>query len=234
MVRVIGLMRVKNEARWIERCVRSILPICERVLVMDDHSEDATAEICQGIPGVTVYDSPFTGINEARDKNWLLEKARAAEWIWMSDGDEELMAESIPAIRRAIGSETPCFTVKILFAWDREDQIRTDGVYRNFRRASMFRPGNARFEATAAGGNFHCGNAPIALQRVAKPLEASLLHFGYLHREDRIRKYNWYRSVDRDNHSEDGYRHIAIGDAFPADSVFKWGGPLELKELSAC
>ena len=42
---MIGIMRVKNEARWIDRVLASILPLCERVLVMDDGSTDGTDEL---------------------------------------------------------------------------------------------------------------------------------------------------------------------------------------------
>lgn len=225
---MIGLMRVKNEQRFIERSVRSILPVCDEVLVMDDHSSDNTAEICAAIPGVRVFPSPFTGLNEQRDKNWLLDKARHASHVLMVDGDEVLTPESISVIKEVLKSENQCFRLKILFAWDREDQIRTDGVYGRFERASLFRPGNHVFESTAAGGNFHCGNAPAALQNGAVSIDASLLHFGYMHREDRLRKYEWYNKLDARNYAEDAYRHMVIGDVFPATAKFKWGGPLKL------
>lgn len=232
---MIGLLRVKNEARWIKRCIESILPVCDNVLVLDDHSKDGTAEICEGIPGVRAMRSPFSGLDEARDKNLLLEEARKlnADPVLMIDGDEILTSDSIPTIQLAARSGGQCFSLRVLFAWDREDQIRADGVYRDFRRPSLFRPGNHSFKSTQAEGNFHCGNAPVALHPISHSINASLLHLGYLHKEDRIRKYEWYRSIDGKNPDEDGYRHIAQGDLpeLPATAKFKWAGPLELKSL---
>jgi hypothetical protein len=58
-----------------------------------------------------------------------------------------------------------------------------------------------------------------------------LLHYGYLHKEDRVRKFHWYNKIDPNNAFEDQYRHMVIGDVFPADSSFKWAGPLELRSL---
>jgi hypothetical protein len=62
-------------------------------------------------------------------------------------------------------------------------------------------------------------------------VNARLLHYGYLHREDRIRKYEWYTQQDPDNQAEDFYRHTVIGDLFPAEIRFRHGGPLKLREL---
>ena len=231
---MIGLLRVKNEARWIERSIASILPLCERVLVMDDHSTDQTPDICASLAGVTVFASPFTGLNETRDKNWLLEKARGADWILMIDGDEMLLPGCEPEVRKGMASGASALSFCIRYLWDREDQVRIDGVYGRFRRPSAFRPGRHRFESTSAGGNFHCGNVPLALQAGARQLDASLLHFGYLHQEDRIRKYHWYRSIDGANQNEDGYRHIVQGDLpeIPADIKLRHAGPLSLVEAS--
>lgn len=231
---MIGLLRVRNEERWIERSIASILPICERVLVMNDHSTDATLEICAGISGVEVFASPFEGLNETRDKNWLLDKARCSGWVLMIDGDETLAPGAAEIIQREIANPAAvCLSPKILYLWDSEGTIRTDGVYGRFRRPSIFQPGAHQFESTHAGGNFHCGNVPLALQSQASNIDAAFLHFGYLHRHDRIRKYGFYNNADPNNYSEDLYRHIVQGDIpeVSASAKLKHAGPLRLEAL---
>ncbi|MDD5370507.1 MAG: glycosyltransferase family 2 protein [Anaerolineaceae bacterium] len=231
---ITGLMRIKNEARWIGRCLSSLFPLCERVVVFDDHSTDNTREICAAIPNVTVLESPFEGLDEARDKNWLLDQVReTTEWVFMHDGDEVLAPGSAEIIRNAIQAHSAidCFSLRLRYLWNSETQERVDGVYVHAQRACIFRPGDYRFQDTSFGGNFHCGNAPLELQQQTISLDASLLHLGYLGREDRIRKYQWYNEKDPGNMFEDYYRHTVIGDLFPANSKFKWGGPIELKEL---
>jgi hypothetical protein len=137
-------------------------------------------------------------------------------------------------IRVAAQEPAQSFALQVLYLWDREDQVRMDGGYSRFWRPSMFRLGEHQFQSTNAAGGFHCGNAPIAQQRVARRLfGAALLHFGYLHRADRLRKYEWYRGIDGGNPLEDGYRHMVIGDVFPAESRFRHGGPLQLEALCA-
>jgi glycosyltransferase involved in cell wall biosynthesis len=231
---VAGIMRVKNEARWIRRSIESILPLCNAgVTVLDDHSTDDTAEIAQKC-GAWVIPSPFEGLDEVRDKNLLLADFPGADWLIMIDGDEVLESGKLDYLRvtmqRAIESNTVrALAFGVLYLWDREDQIRVDGVYRSMSRVSAFRPGKERFEATG-GVNFHCGNCPQGITQRAHA-GVSLLHYGYMDSRDRIRKYEWYRAQDPANQIEDEYRHIVIGDLFPAESRFRHGGPLELRQI---
>jgi glycosyltransferase involved in cell wall biosynthesis len=230
---VVGLMRVKNEARWIKRSIESIQPVCNAgILVFDDHSTDETREIASGL-GVAVFESTFRGLDESRDKNLMLEVIRKdVDWVVMIDGDEALMPGHAEMLRYKMAwseRKVRALAFTVLYLWDREDQIRVDGVYRSMSRVSAFRPGKERFEATG-GVNFHCGNCPQAIQGRAHA-GVSLLHFGYLDRADRIRKFDWYNKTDPNNQQEDRYRHMVIGDLFAADSKFRHGGPLELRAL---
>lgn len=215
---VIGMMRVKNEARWIERSIASILAVCDRVMVMDDHSDDGTPFLCASLPGVDVFDSPFADLNETRDKNWLLSRAPAADWILCIDGDEMLAPAGVPLLRAAMQGPARSISMRIPYLWDDEQHIRTDGVYGEFRRHSAFRPGPYAYTSTTAGG-FHCGNVPRKTMDHAVTIPAQLLHFGYLHAQDRARKYSWYNAQDPGNYIEDQYRHVAAGLSTPHEQL---------------
>ena len=234
---IIGLLRIKNEARWIERVVRSIQPVCGRILIFDDHSTDGTPEICESL-GCIVFRSSFEGIHEARDKDHLLERAwesgaQLGDYCMMIDGDEALHPDDIPGVLAVAEAGIVCGSLHIVYLWDREDQVRADRWYREFRRPSLFRltSRDLKFRRTAHGGNFHCSSAPAQLLSQITPIAVRLLHYGYLHREDRVRKYLFYNEVDPQNVREDLYRHIVIGDLFPVDSAFRWAGPLQLEAL---
>jgi glycosyltransferase involved in cell wall biosynthesis len=202
---------------------------------MDDGSTDDTAAICDSLPNTAVYLTPFQGLNEARDKCWLLEQIMKRtvkpDWILSCDGDEVLRPESVSAIKESLYTPKQCMSFKVKYLWDREDQVRVDGVYGDFRRQSMFRPiSGAKFLGHAPG--FHCGNVPQALWKSCIYPDVELLHLGYLHREDRIRKYEWYNQQDPGNKQENFYRHMVIGDLFSPDSRFQHGGPLKLQPLT--
>jgi glycosyltransferase involved in cell wall biosynthesis len=227
------MLRIRNEARWIERVISSILPLCDKVFVMDDHSTDGTADICRSIPNVLVEKSPFEGLQEARDKNWLLERviAERPEWIIAIDGDEMLAPSGIETLREAMQGQYPCLSLRVLYLWDREDQVRVDGVYGDFHRESVFKPNGSWFQSFG-GPSFHCGNVPWGARQKRQVLsDVPLLHLGYLHKEDRIRKYEFYNNADPGNEREDSYKHTVVGDLFPSDSRFQHGGPLELRPL---
>jgi glycosyltransferase involved in cell wall biosynthesis len=233
---ILGLMRVRDERRWIERCVRSLLPLCSNVLVFDDHSTDGTPEICERIERVRVVRSPFNdGINETRDKQFMLNAAAVYKpsWCALIDGDEVLEDGGAEIIRRDCETAPPgavSLSLPIVYLWDSDTQYRCDGVYARFSRPSVFRyiPG-AQFKATTNGGNFHCGSTPKGYKPY--PCGARLLHLGYRDKADRIRKYEFYNRVDPRNVVENEYKHIVVGDLFPADARFKWGGPLEVRAL---
>lgn len=238
-MRLVGMLRVKNESAWIERVIRSILPVCEHVYVLDDHSTDATPEICSGFDQVTVFDSPFAGLDETRDKTFLLNQMRRCgvqygDYILAIDGDEELEQSGPRRLEKLLsGNPSNAYHLRVLYLWNDARTVRMDGVYSAFYRPSLFRfiPGDCEYRSTNAHGNLHCTNIPANLIPRSVPTDISLLHWGYVSPEIRQRKFEYYRQIDPDNEREDGYRHIVIGDIYPADSRFRYGGPLRLEPL---
>ena len=237
MPRLTAMLRVKNEARWIAEVLRSVLAVCDRVYVLDDHSTDDTGEICRSFGDrLRTYSSPFLGLDEVRDKNWLLDAIRLAgeaEWILAIDGDELL--GNPEAVRASIaGGTSDNYALRVLYLWDRRDQMRVDGVYSNFWRPSLFRVrAGVNFRATSNRGNFHCGNVPQELARGAQRSDAFLLHFGYMDVRDRRRKFDWYNQHDPGNRVEDCYRHVIQGDPGgpAAELKLRHAGPLLLIPL---
>jgi glycosyltransferase involved in cell wall biosynthesis len=241
---ILGLLRVKNESRWIERSITSILPVCDHVMVMDDHSEDSTVEICRTLPKTEIYCSPFSGLDETRDKRWLLEKAMTLgpKWIVFIDGDEALAPGHAERLLKEMNGMASCLSLRVLYLWNDEQHIRVDGVYGDFHRESVFRPNGSTFESTRHGGNFHCGNVPLGCRAIRKVTDIPLLHFGYMLREDRLRKWEFYNSNDSQNRTEGydprypqrrSYPHVIQGDIpeVPASARLMHAGPLQLKAL---
>jgi len=247
-VKIASMLRVKNEGRWIKRCIDSIRELSgDLIFVMEDGSTDDTRAICEAA-GVVVLDSPFAGmgLNEERDKDWLLQEVIARchpDWIFMPDGDEELEPGGCEKLRRAAESNPPCdcFALRFLYLWDSVDHIRVDGMYSRLQRQSFFRvDSNFHFSSIYTEDQtknqnhvgLHCSNAPGLGGRVMG-INCALLHYGYLHRQDRIQKYRWLLTIDPHNEMEDFYRHCVQGDIpeVPADAVLKHGGPLKLTKL---
>jgi Glycosyl transferase family 2 len=250
----VAMLRVRNESRWIEEVVRSTFQICERLFVLDDHSTDGTPDICRALgPRVTVFDSPFAGLNESRDKNWLYDqivRACRPEWILCIDGDEVLEGPAGEHIRRAIAEhpEVDAWALKILFLWDNPCTVRQDRIYGDFWRPSLFRPLHEdpavpdslkllrefRFQSTPFGRhvsgdkpNLHCSSVPQRRIHDFKRIPARLKHYGYMERAWRIAKLDYYTSIDWKNDAEDCYRHMCQGDSPTLDELPRVRGLLE-------
>lgn len=244
----VAMLRIKNEERWIAEVIESIMPLCSKIFVMDDHSTDGTVGVCTRYPSVSVLASPFDGLNEARDKNWLYDqiiRVCEPEWILCIDGDEVLEANGPTLIRDTISfeeKEVNSYKLQIAFMWDYRDKVRVDRIYGDFWRPSLFRPfipdpskpddekvaRELRFMATPFGRhtgsdqpNLHCSSVPQRFIHGAKFLPARLKHYGYLHRIDRVRKLDYYTSIDWKNAAEDCYRHMTQGDTPRIDELPK-------------
>jgi glycosyltransferase involved in cell wall biosynthesis len=235
---IVGMLRIKNEARWIRASLSSISPLCDRIVVLDDHSDDGTMELCRsfGEP-VTVLASPFQGLDEHRDKNYLLTEVMKfnPQWCLCIDGDEILEPSAPERIKTELKhSSHSCYSLQVIFLWNAPDTIRIDGVYGRFWRPSLFRAlPDAAFRPTRFGGHFHCGNVPAGLTGSAGTMTGRLFHVGYMCRADRLRKYEWYNRIDPDDEDEDCYRHMVQGDIpeVPAHLRLKHAGPLTLAPL---
>jgi hypothetical protein len=238
---IAAITRVKNGARWMEEHISSILKVCEQELVLDNHSTDETVEIChQFAPRVTVITNPHSDLNEARDKTYLALEARrllTPSWCLFLDADEILLDHQT-LLDNIYSQCAPAYQLRIWSCWDSPEQVRVDGIYGKCFRSSVFQliATHGKWnQHSPSGPNFHCGSIPPDLHGRSKRCypEVRVKHYGYMLREDRIRKYNWYRASDTQRiylNAEDGYRHSVQGDLpeFPADAKYRHGGPLTL------
>ncbi|WIV13784.1 glycosyltransferase [Proteiniborus sp. MB09-C3] len=85
-------MIVKNEEKWLERCLNSVIDIVDEIVIVDTGSTDKTKEICTSFP-VKLYDYDWND-SFADARNFGLSKVNG-DWILYIDADEELYIEDI-------------------------------------------------------------------------------------------------------------------------------------------
>lgn len=85
-----------NEERNIERCVRSLLPVADEIIVLDSYSTDQTEAICATL-GVRFEKRKWEGY--AASKNYLNSLA-TGDFIFSIDADEEVDNELTTEINR--------------------------------------------------------------------------------------------------------------------------------------
>ncbi len=92
-------MIVKNEERYLRRCLESVRSVVEEMIVVDTGSSDSTVEIAGSMNAIIHHHAWQNSFSEAR--NFSLSKA-TGDWIFILDGDEELYREDIPLIKKAV------------------------------------------------------------------------------------------------------------------------------------
>ncbi len=93
---ITAIILAYNESRHIERCLRSVMPHVQRVVLIDSNSTDNTRELAASM-GADVYQNDW--VNYATQFNWGLDNANIeTPWVFRVDADEVFTAlERVPA-----------------------------------------------------------------------------------------------------------------------------------------
>lgn len=86
MIKLSGVIITFNEERSIEKCIQSLLPVVDEIVVVDSFSTDKTKAICEAYD-VVFIEQKFLGYIE--QKNFALQQA-SNNYIVSLDGDEAL------------------------------------------------------------------------------------------------------------------------------------------------
>ena len=92
-------MIVKNEERYLARCLQSLKPMVDEMIVVDTGSSDQTRDIAE-VFGARVFDFEWND-DFAAARNHSLEKA-VGDWILVMDADEVIAPRDHANIRRLI------------------------------------------------------------------------------------------------------------------------------------
>lgn len=217
--RVICMMNIKNEDRWLRGVLDSIARVADGIVILDDGSTDQTPWICGVHPAVRDYArNENTPLDKVRDKNRILRMAldQNPDWILCLDGDEILEESTARRIYRAIRScppEISHFDFEFLYMWDDLEHRRVDHHYRHILHPCLFRVAGQElsslgFFPTDHGGNLHCERVPKNLRGHKRDADVKVIHVGYMYEENRVRKYEWNKSKDPKYAAQGYYEHL--------------------------
>lgn len=89
-----------NEAKHIERCIKSVEGVADEIWVVDSFSTDDTCAIAERL-GAKVVQHEFR--NQAQQFNWAIDTLDIkGEWIWRVDADEYLEPPLGERVKKAI------------------------------------------------------------------------------------------------------------------------------------
>jgi len=179
----------KNEADRIERCLQSVAPIADEIVVLDSGSTDNTVEITKRYTD-SVYITDWPGYGPQKQR--ALEKA-AFDWVLSIDADEALTPELQDEIDRVLKSNP--IEVGFNLPW----AVNVFGQTLNHGRSGraplrLFKRAGARFSNASVHEKVLLPSGKV------RKLKGRLLH--YTHRDfghylEKNRHYAWLGAQKR-------------------------------------
>jgi len=226
--KIVAMLAIKNEERWIAKTLESLEAICDSIVILDDGSEDNTVKICEDYKKVVeIHKNSNLPTDKSRDKNILLEMAKKSnpDYILTLDGDEVIIPNSKDIFFEEINvlyPESDVFEFEFLYIWDKPNQYRYDGYYCQAWHKRLLKmknqPEDLHYSETGYVGNGHSPGVPQNCIGQDKPIRSKvkILHYGYFDDELRQNKFKYYTARDADRiskHNEfGGYKNIISGE----------------------
>ncbi len=192
MARISGVIIALNEAHQLHYALSTLLPWCDEVIVVDQHSEDDTAAIAERM-GATVYQHERTGGIADPARRFAVSKA-GGDWIFILDADEMVPPTLATHLRALADSEPPIDVVMvpranvILGRWIRH------GNNWPSRHARFFRPGSLLMT-----DRIHRSIEPAPgtrRERLAADTGLAIWHFPGGNLSDLVRKVDRYTDIE--------------------------------------
>jgi glycosyltransferase involved in cell wall biosynthesis len=186
------LIAAKNEEANIARCLSALSP-AERVLVIDSHSGDRTAQISRDM-GAEVHEFRYQG-GYPKKRQWALDNIRMdTEWIFLLDADEvvpyKLWEEMSDEIRGNDAADAYLITKGFHFLGRR---FRFGGF--SHSAVLLFRKGRASFEklcVVPADSQDMEVHERLLVKGTVRKLKTELIHEDSKGLEAYIARHNFY------------------------------------------
>lgn len=192
----------RNEERRIEEALRSLVDWTDQILVIDNESDDRTAEVARQYTQEILTAPRALNFDAARN---LAIEAAAGEWIFYLDADERVPAALGQALRRLVREEGGRFeAAEIPFKhhfcgrW-----MQNHGWWPGYTRPQLVKKGFFHYNERLHGGVFVDGR----VIRLPPDPELAIVHYSYDDIAHFIAKTNAYTDAEAENLLDDGNRH---------------------------
>jgi glycosyltransferase involved in cell wall biosynthesis len=188
-----------NEKDNLRRCLSSIRPVVDEIIVVDSGSTDGSQEICRSY-GAIVTQHPWEGY--VVQKNLALSLA-TNPWVLSIDADEELspaLASAIQMVRQNPPSEDISGYTFSRVVWYRGEWIWHGNWFPDVL-VRLFQKERARF----AGGSVH---ERLEIEGAVRALPGYLHHYTFTTEEDRQQRIRKYAKLWAANAAQRGKRAL--------------------------
>jgi glycosyltransferase involved in cell wall biosynthesis len=218
MATISGVVIALNEAHQLHYALGTLLPWCDEVVVVDQHSEDDTASIATTM-GATLYQHDRTGGIADPARRFAISKA-SGDWIFILDADE-MVPPTLAAELRRLADSDPDYDVVlvpranvILGRW-----LRYGNNWPS-RHARFFRPGSLLLT-----DRIHKSIAPAPGTRkhkLAADPALAIWHFPGGSLSDLVRKVDRYTDIEARQAYARGRRTHGPADLLLDGGLYFW------------
>lgn len=232
-LKIVGMTRVQNAGKYLIRLLQQYSRLCDNIIVLDDKSTDNTKEICSKFNKVE-----YIYYNDSLPSNWqLLWKACVKynpDFVLGLDGDElfdETLEQKLYYILLNSDPKIDAWTFPFFYLWDSPDFYRVDNWYNDVKAIRVFR---YKQGLMSKDDHRHITAAPEGLKRTETCDDIRIKHFGYMLKEDRDDKYNYYINRDKDllEQNKVNYAHFAPDAKYEVKHWSDWKS--SVVKLSLC
>ena len=199
--RIVGMMVVGtgDADRWLEQVFDRLDELCDDIVVACNAVDKKTIDMCNKRAHSYDYSNYEWG-----KKQWLIKQTLVSkdmpkynpDWVICVDSDEILNKRfTREKAHELMNRGEIAYTFYCVHLWDREDQMRVDGGWGNFRNVRFYKyikETGLIFQKTP----LHCGLAPIYAYNWCADAEFYFKHYGYINAEDRKNKVARYKKYD--------------------------------------
>lgn len=185
IMKISAVIITYNEENNIERCICSLLPIADEIVVLDSFSKDKTEEICK-FYNVKFFQQEFKGYCDQKNKAVELAKNN---FVLSLDGDEELserLRKSISEIKGESNADAYYFNRLNIYCGHK---IKTTSWYPD-RKIRLWNKNKGMW----TGDKLH-EIVTIEKDAKAKFLKGDLLHYSYQSIADHISQTNKFTDI---------------------------------------
>jgi glycosyltransferase involved in cell wall biosynthesis len=218
MAKISGVVIALNEAHQLHYALSTLLPWCDEVVVVDQHSEDETASIAADM-GATVYQHDRTGGIADPARRFAVAQA-SGDWIFILDADEMVPPTLAAHLREFADGDPETDVVMVPRANVILGRWLKHGNNWPSRHARFFRPGSLLMT-----DRIHKSIAPAPGSRkhkLAADAGLAIWHFPGGNLSDLVRKVDRYTDIEARQAFARGKRTTSPWDLLTDAARFFW------------
>ncbi|MGD8485752.1 MAG: glycosyltransferase family 2 protein [Chloroflexota bacterium] len=218
MARISGVVIALNEAHQLHYALSTLVPWCDEVIVVDQHSEDDTAGIAEQM-GATVYQHERTGGIADPARRFAVGKA-TGDWVFILDADEMIPPSLADHLRELTEEDPPIDVVLvpranlILGRWIQHGNNWPSRHARFFRPGSLLMTDRIHKSITPAPG--------ARRHKLAADPALAIWHFPGGNLSDLVRKVDRYTDIEARQAYARGRRVNGPLGLFPDAITYFW------------